>query len=71
MKKARTKSVRQKPAPVPPPNGNDKNGLISKQPEVKQEAAVAHGMFLYVDDAWSLRYFDQNDLHFKEREVFG
>jgi hypothetical protein len=28
-------------------------------------------MFLYVDDAWSLRYFDQNDLHFKEREVFG
>jgi hypothetical protein len=38
---------------------------------VKQEAAVAHGMFLYVDDAWSLRYFDQNDLHFKEREVFG
>ena len=71
MKKARTKSVGQKPAPVPPPNGNDKNELISKQPEVKQEAAVAHGMFLYVDDAWSLRYFDQNDLHFKEREVFG
>jgi hypothetical protein len=73
MKKARTKSVGQKPAPVQPPNGNgnDKNGLISKQPEVKQEAAIAHGMFLYVDDAWSLRYFDQNDLHFKEREVFG
>jgi hypothetical protein len=71
MKKARTKSVGQKPAPVQPPNGNDENGLISKQPEVKQEAAVAHGMFLYVDNAWSLRYFDQNDLHFKEREVFG
>jgi hypothetical protein len=63
--------VGQKPAPALPPNGNDKNGLISKQPEVKQEAAVVHGMFLYVDDAWSLRYFDQNDLHFKEREVFG
>jgi hypothetical protein len=28
-------------------------------------------MFLYTDDAWSLRYFDQNDLHFLEREVFG
>jgi len=28
-------------------------------------------MFLYTDDAWSLRYFDPNDLHFKEREVFG
>ena len=25
----------------------------------------------YTDDAWSLRYFDPNDLHFKEREVFG
>jgi hypothetical protein len=71
MKKARKKPVGQKPAPVPPPNGNDNNGLISKQPEVKQVAAIAHGMFLYVDDAWSLRYFDQNDLHFKEREVFG
>jgi hypothetical protein len=71
MKKARKKSVGQKPAPGLPPNGKGKNGLISKQPAVKQEAAVAHGMFLYVDDAWSLRYFDQNDLHFKEREVFG
>ena len=45
--------------------------LVSKQPQVKQQAAVAHGMFLYTDDAWSLRYFDRNDLHFKEREVFG
>jgi hypothetical protein len=71
MKKARKKSAGQKPSPAPPSNGKGKNGLISKQPEVKQEAAVAHGMFLCVDDAWSLRYFDQNDLHFKEREVFG
>ena len=71
MKKARKKPVGQKPAPALPHNGNGKNGLITKQPEVKQEAAVAHGMFLYVDDAWSLRYFDQNELHFKEREVFG
>jgi hypothetical protein len=38
---------------------------------VKQQAAVEHAMFLYTDDAWSLRYFDQNDLHFLEREVFG
>jgi hypothetical protein len=45
--------------------------LINKQPQSKQQAAIANGMFLYVDDAWSLRYFDQNDLHFKEREVFG
>ena len=51
--------------------GEVKNGRVDKQPQVKQQAAVQHDMFLYVDDAWSLRYFDQNDLHFKEREVFG
>ena len=48
-----------------------KNGKVDKQPQVKQQAAPAHAMFLYGDDAWSLRYFDQNDLHFLEREVFG
>ena len=46
-------------------------GLVDKQPQVKQDAAVAHGMFLFTDDSWSRRYFDQNDLRFKEREVFG
>ena len=44
---------------------------IDKQPQVKQQAAIANGMFLYTDDAWSLRYFDANDLRFKEREAFG
>jgi hypothetical protein len=48
-----------------------KQQLVNKQPQSKQQAAVANGMFLYTDDAWSLRYFDQNDLHCKEREVFG
>ena len=48
-----------------------KQHLVNKEPQSKQQAAVAHGMFLYTDDAWSLRYFDQNDLHCKEREVFG
>jgi hypothetical protein len=47
------------------------HGVVTKQPQVKQEAAVSHGMFLFTDDSWSRRYFDQNDLHFKEREVFG
>lgn len=46
-------------------------GKVAKQPQVKQQAAVAHGMFLFTDDAWSRRYFDHNDLHFLEREVFG
>jgi hypothetical protein len=38
---------------------------------VNQDAAVAHAMFLATDDSWSQRYFDQNDLHFLERGVFG
>ncbi len=69
--KKAVKSVKRKPAPALTSKGERKKGLVNKQPQVKQEAAVAHGMFLYTDDAWSLRYFDQNDLHFKECEVFG
>ena len=67
MKKAKKKIVKKSPATV----GKVASNKITKQPEVKEDAAIAHGMFLYVDDAWSLRYFDQNDLRFKEREVFG
>ena len=65
------KSARKKPASALASKGKGKKGPVSKQPQVKQQAAVAHGMFLFPEDAWSLRYFDQNDLHFKEREVFG
>ena len=45
--------------------------VVDKQPQSKEQAAESKGIFLYTDDAWSLRYFDQNDLHCKEREVFG
>ena len=65
------KSPKRKPASASNCKGKGRMELVSKQPQVKQQAAVAHGMFLYTDDAWSLRYFDRNDLHFKEREVFG
>jgi hypothetical protein len=64
------KSAKQKPTPAVTSKGRGK-GLVGKQSQVKQEAAVANAMFLYTDDSWSLRYFDPNDLHFKEREVFG
>jgi hypothetical protein len=53
------------------PAQGSKRQVVTKQPQQKQKAAVQSGMFLYTDDAWSLRYFDQNDLHCKEREVFG
>jgi hypothetical protein len=58
------RSAKQKPASA-------STAKAGKRTLVKQQAAVAHGMFLYTDDAWSLQYFDPNDLHFKEREVFG
>jgi hypothetical protein len=48
-----------------------KGTIVDKQPQSKQQAAVSQGMFLYTDDAWSLQYFDENDLHCLEREVFG
>jgi len=73
MKKATKKSTatKAKKAAAPAAKGKVISGKVTKQPQVKQDAAVAHAMFLYTDDAWSLRYFDPNDLHFLEREVFG
>lgn len=44
---------------------------LAKQPQSKHAAALATGMFLYTDDKWSLAYFDDNDLHNLERQVFG
>lgn len=63
--KKASKSAKRKPT----------SKLVSKRnvqkPQATLQAAIAHEMFLYTDDAWSLRYFDPNDLHFLEREVFG
>ena len=36
-----------------------------------QKAAKKVDMNLYTTDTWSKRYFDPNDLHFVERELFG
>jgi hypothetical protein len=48
-----------------------KQPLIQKQPQSKQQAALQSGMFLYTDDHWSTRYFDDADLHCLERKVLG
>lgn len=69
--KKTVKSVKRKPAPALTSKDRSKRPLVNKQPQLKQQAATVHGMFLYTNDAWSLQYFDQNDLHFKERQVFG
>ena len=69
---ARTKkSVKTKPASASAVKGKIEDGMVDKQPQVKEQAAIAHAMFLLADDTWAQRYFDQNDLRFLEREVFG
>ncbi len=70
-RKKTAKPVKRKPAAAATAKAKGKTGPINAQPQSKQQAAIANGMFLYTDDAWSLQYFNQNDLHFKEREIFG
>jgi hypothetical protein len=70
-KKAKKASKSVKPKQVSVVKGDIEDGKVDKQPQVIEQAAVAQAMFLYVIDAWAQRYFDQNDLHFLEREVFG
>lgn len=65
------KTAKTKPVLAADALGRISDGMVDKQPEAKEQAAVANEMFLYGDDAWARRYFDQADLHFLEREVFG
>jgi hypothetical protein len=44
---------------------------VTEIPQSLEKAATKAGMFLYTNDAWSLRYFDPNDLHSLERKLFG
>jgi hypothetical protein len=44
---------------------------VTKQPQSKQAAAKTAGMFLKTDDSWAAAYFDPNDLHFLDRQLFG
>jgi len=44
---------------------------VTKQPQSKTEAAKSAGMFLKTDDSWAASYFDPNDLHSLDRQLFG
>jgi hypothetical protein len=44
---------------------------VTKQPQSKQAAAKSAGMFLKTDDSWATPYFNANDLHFLDRQLFG
>ncbi len=56
----------------PPSSGaGTSQPLVTADPVSKQQAAKQAGMFLYTDDSWSARYWNSNDLHCLERELFG
>lgn len=61
--------ARKKPAKTAkkPSGGAAAKVSATNQPQ----AATAAGVFLHTDDAWSLAYFDPNDLHNLERKLFG
>jgi len=50
---------------------SDGTATVTRQPQSKEQAAKSAGMFLYTDDHWSQAYFNDKDLHCKERELFG
>ena len=43
----------------------------AKPAALKQPAAVAAGWFLGTNDKWAAKFFDPNDLHAVDRELFG
>jgi hypothetical protein len=44
---------------------------LQEQPQSKEQAATQAGVFLHTDGKWSLAYFNRDDLHCAERELFG
>lgn len=53
------KNAKAKGVPPSPPQANN------------QAAAVAAGWFLSTTDQWADKYFDPNDLHYLDRQLFG
>jgi hypothetical protein len=66
--KTATKSTKKTAANTAPAKQTEP---LQKEPQSKTQAAVQGGMFLHTDDKWSLAYFNSNDLHCEERELFG
>jgi hypothetical protein len=44
---------------------------LASPPQSNQVAATSVGLFLHTDDKWAAAYFDENDLHCKERELLA
>jgi hypothetical protein len=69
MKKSRARKARAAAKRATAPAR--KHRTLEQQPQNKQVAAEKAGMFLHTDDAWSAAYFNPDDLHNLERELFG
>jgi len=66
--KTATKSAKKKSAGA---TRKVKLPVVNQQPLAKSAAAAQRGMFLFTDDNWSRAYFNKDDLHYEERELFG
>src|SRR6202035_4733068 len=55
-----TKAVRK---PAAQPKSSGRRTEVTEIPQSLEKAATKAGIFLYTNDAWSLRCFDPNDLH--------
>ena len=58
-------------APAKSTGPSAKTPLLTKEPQSKKDAALQKHIYLKTDDNWSNAYFDHNDLHFVERDLFG
>ena len=45
--------------------------LISKEPQLKDKAALQAGIYLHTNDNWAVAYYKGGDLHAVERELFA
>ena len=56
---------------APKSTGKASTPKLKKQPQSQSQAAVAAAMFLSTTDTWIKPYFDSNDLHCIERQLFS
>lgn len=48
-----------------------KTAAKTKQAASEQQSAVDAGWFLSTSDGWAAKYFDANDLHSVDRQLFA
>jgi phosphatidylserine/phosphatidylglycerophosphate/cardiolipin synthase-like enzyme len=51
--------------------GAKSSAAMRRLPASSQQAALNAGWFLSTDDKWAAKYFNPNDLHYVDRQLFG